>query len=136
MPDYIAKRRIARARRQYLEAHPFDPEKNVIPTVNVQGESSGVIALPDLGEMGILGCKLGMEYLAVAHDEDAVEGWINDCMSLAKSPETASILFANVFRGMNTLLGSVFEDRGLQESMESIAVEAWERDFNKGFPYE
>ncbi|WP_288337889.1 hypothetical protein [uncultured Gordonia sp.] len=132
MPDYIARRRISRARHKYLQENPFDPDRRSVPAVNAAGEPSGVMTFPDLGELGILGCKLGMEYLAVAHDEDAVEDWIQDCVSLAKSPEVVGLLFANVFRGMNTLLGSIFADRGLQPKMESIAVEAWEKNFDGG----
>lgn len=126
-------KRLSRARKQYLRENPFDPNKNAIMGHDADGMPAGFITLPDMGELGILGCKLGMEYLAICRDEDAVEEWISTCLGLAKSPELAGILFANVFRGMNTLIGTILVDRGLADQMVSIAVEAWEKDFGSDF---
>lgn len=123
------KARIEQARNAFLQRHPFDPHQNAVMGQDADGNPAGFMTFPDMGELGILGCKLGMEYLAICHDEEAVEEWINTCLSLARSPEMAGILFANVFRGINVFLGTVFADRGLTEAMASVAVESWEREF-------
>ncbi|MFT4199819.1 hypothetical protein [Gordonia sp. (in: high G+C Gram-positive bacteria)] len=62
-------------------------------------------------------------------DEELVEDWIGTCLGLAKSPELTGILFANVFRGMNLFLGSVFDQYSLHDLLHRHAVDAWEKDF-------
>ncbi|UYL87889.1 hypothetical protein SEA_MALISHA_60 [Gordonia phage Malisha] len=121
---------IKRARVLYLSQNPFDPHKKAVPAVDGSGMPAGFMTFPDIGEMQILGCKLGMEYLAICHDEDAVEDWINTCLSLAKSPELTGILMANVFRGINTVLGEILNGR--RDAMTAFAIDAWGRDFSKG----
>lgn len=133
MPDKatnLVHQQIARARKKYLRDNPFDPNKNAVPSYDTEGNPAGFMTFPDIGEMQILGCKLGMEYLAICDDEDALEEWINTCLSLAKSPELTGILLANVFRGMNTLIGSLLSDR--REMMAEFAIEAWEKSFDGG----
>lgn len=122
-------KRISRARQQYLRENPFDPNANAMLAHDIEGMPAGFFTFPDVNEMGILGCKLGMEYLAIAHDESAVEDWIAMCLGLAKSPEKSGLLFANIFRGVNSLIGSILADRGLTGQMADFAVEAWEKDF-------
>lgn len=124
---------IAAAREQYFHAKPFDPKKHAIPMEDRNGMPAGFMTLPDMGELQIIGCKLGMEYLAICHDEEAVEKWINVALSLTKSPELAGILFANVFRGVNTVIGSIISNAGLRRKMQDFAIEAWDRDFDNDF---
>ena len=57
---------IKRARDLYLSQNPFDPHKKAVPAVDGSGMPAGFMTFPDIGEMQILGCKLGMEYLAIA----------------------------------------------------------------------
>ena len=120
---------INQARRRYLAANP--PRLNNVPTFNLDsGQPSGQMTIPNIGDIQIIGCKLGMEYLAICHDDEAVEEWIHTALGIVKDPELAGILFANVFRGINILLGRMIDDRGLRPRMQQLAVEAWGRDFS------
>jgi hypothetical protein len=71
-----------------------------------------------------------MEYLAICHDDDALEEWIHTALGIAKNPELAGILFANVFRGMNIVIANMIEWSGARTRMQQLAVEAWGRDFS------
>ena len=120
---------IDRARRRYLAANPL--RVNSIPAVNAtSGATAGEMTFPNIGDIQIIGCKLGMEYLAICHDDDAVNEWINTAISIAKDPEVVGILFANVFRGVNVLIGNMIEGAGASTRMQQFAVEAWSRDFS------
>lgn len=90
------------------------------------------MSIPNIGDVQIIGCKLGMEYLAICHDEELVEEWIHTAMGIVKEPELAGILFANVFRGMNIVVGSMTDRAGLREHLQRQAVEAWGMDFSGG----
>lgn len=119
---------IAQARKKYLAEHPVRTKG--LATVNADGSPSDVTwTFPDLGDTQIIGCKLGMEYLAICHDDEAVEEWISACMGIGKDPEWMGILFANVFRGMNTVIGAMTERPGLRDHLQRQAVEAWGQDF-------
>ncbi|OBI42990.1 hypothetical protein [Mycobacterium colombiense] len=123
---------IDQARRRYLAGNPV--RLNTIPAFDhATGEPAGEMTFPNIGDIQIVGCKLGMEYLAICHDEDAVEDWIHTAMGIVKNPELAGILFANVFRGINTLLGLIIEDAGIRDRMHRNAVEAWGLDFMEAF---
>jgi hypothetical protein len=121
---------IDRARRRYLAANP--PRINSVPAVDATtGQPVGEPWLiPNIGDMQIIGCKLGMEYLAICHDDEAVEEWIQTALGIANDPEIVGILFANVFRGMNVLIGNMIEGAGARTRMQQFAVEAWSRDFS------
>lgn len=120
---------INQARRRYLAANPV--RFNTIPAFDHEsGQPIGEMTFPNIGDIQIIGCKLGMEYLAICHDDDAVEEWINTAIGIAKNPELAGILFANVFRGMNILLGTIIGDADLRNEMQQFAVQAWSMDFS------
>lgn len=121
---------IAAARSQYLTDHPFDPHEKALEAFDENGMPAGFMTMPDFGQMQIIAAKLGTEYLAICHDEDAVQEWIELVLHLAKSPELAGIMFANVFRGMNLIIGSVIEGAGLRDAMTSVAIEGWSKDFD------
>jgi hypothetical protein len=121
---------IDRARRRYLAANP--PRITTVPAVDATtGEPVGEpLLIPNIGDMQILGSKMGMEYLAICHDATAVQEWINMAMGIVKDPELLGILFANVFRGVNVVIGSMIEGAGARTRMQQLAVEAWSRDFS------
>ncbi|PKF69340.1 hypothetical protein [Corynebacterium mastitidis] len=124
--------KITKARRKHLAAHPFDPAKNAIPCYDGAGMPSGFMTMPDMGEMQILAMRLGMEYLAIAHDEDAVEDWIHTTMGLAGSPDLNGIMLVNVLRGIAPIIAArqaTDRDTAARALYESLAVEAWEKDF-------
>jgi hypothetical protein len=119
-----------RARRRYLAANP--PRITSVPAIDATtGQPVGEpFLLPNLSDMQILGCKLGMEYLAICNDDDAVQKWIEAAMDIAKDPEILGILFANVFRGVNVVIGRMIDGAGARTRMQQLAVEAWGRDFS------
>lgn len=121
---------IDRARRRYLAANPL--RFNSIPTMdgNTGKPTGDSWTFPNIGDIQVLGCKLGMEYLACCHDDELVEEWIHAAMGIVKDPEMAGILFANVFRGVNVIIGNIIENAGLRTRMQQFAVEAWGRDFS------
>jgi hypothetical protein len=120
---------IAQARRRYLAENPL--RVTDVPAHTRDGSpTSATFPIPNMDDMGVIGCKLGMEYLAICHDEEAVEDWIHNAMRIAPSPELAAVLFANVFRGVNVVIGSIIDNKGLREQMEKMALEAWGRDFS------
>jgi hypothetical protein len=117
---------INQARRRYLAANP--PRITTVPAIDAAtGEP---FLIPNIGDMQILGSKLGMEYLAICHDSDAVQEWSNTAMGIVKDPELLGILFANVFRGVNVVIGSMIDGAGARTRMQQLAVEAWSRDFS------
>lgn len=121
-----------RARRRYLAANPLRIIS--LPTVDLEsGKAGDEWRIPNVGDANIIGAKLGMEYLAICHDDEAVEAWIHTAMGIAKDPKLLGILFANVFRGVNVLIGNLINDAGLRTHMQQIAVEAWGRDFSAPF---
>lgn len=121
---------IAQARKRYLAEHPVKTLE--LAAVNADTGQSDPFVFPNVGDMQIIGCKLGMEFLAICHDDDAVEDWIQTVMSIAKDPQWVGLLFANVFRGMNTVVGSMTDRAGLREHLARQAVDAWTRDFSGG----
>lgn len=115
---------IAQARKRYLAQHPLRTKE--LETVNADGSPSDVKwTFPDLGDTQVIAMKLGVEYLAICHDDDAVEEWISTCMGIGKDPEWMGILFANVFRGMNALIAVMTNRPGIREHLQRQAVEAW-----------
>lgn len=124
---------IEQARMAYLAVQPFDPAKNAVMAQNGNGDPAGFMTFPDIGEMQILAAKLGMEYLAICSDDEAVEKWIDTCLGLAKSPELVGILFANVFRGINIIVGGILDTAGMSAKIRELAVEAWSIDFTDKF---
>jgi len=122
---------LAQARKKYLSANPVRTIS--LPSHTADGTPGSDFTFPNLDDVGIVGCKLGMEYLAVCHDPEAVEEWIGAVMSIAKEPDHAGILFANVFRGMNTVIGEIISNSGLRSKMQQLALEAWQKDFGKEF---
>jgi hypothetical protein len=121
---------IDRARRRYLAANP--PRITSVPAIDATtGQPVGEpFLLPNLSDMQIVGAKLGMEYLAICNDDDAVQKWIEDAMDIAKDPEILGILFANVFRGVNVVIGRMIDGADPRTRMQQLAVEAWGRDFS------
>lgn len=118
---------IDRARKKYLKANPL--RVNELEAQTPDGKPAPPLTFPNLGDIQIIGCKLGMEYLAICHDEDAVEEWINTCISIYREPDWAGMLFANVSRGMNIVIGEMTNRSGLREHLQRQAVEAWNRQF-------
>lgn len=119
---------IAKARERYLSESP--PRFSTVESIS----GTATMTIPNLDDMGIIGCKLGMEYLAICHDEEAVEEWIHSALAVVKDPELAGILFANVFRGVNVVIGGIIDQTpGLRQQMEKLALEAWTKNFSEGF---
>lgn len=122
---------IAQARKKYLTENP--PRMTELPGFTADGQPAGSMTFPNLGDIQIIGCKLGMEYLAICHDEEAVEEWISASIGVVKEPDLAGILFANVFRGFNVIVAQLIGDMGLRDEMQKLALEAWNKNFNEGF---
>lgn len=122
---------LSQARKHYLAAHPVKTLS--LPSQTSDGTPGPDFTFPDIGDVQVIGCKMGMEYLAICHDEEAVEEWINAAISIVKEPEHLGILYANVFRGINVVLGEIISNAGLRTKMHQLALEAWQRDFNEGF---
>ncbi|WP_373167481.1 hypothetical protein [Mycobacterium marinum] len=96
---------IAQARRRYLVANPLRITN--VPTTDLNTGAPGETwPIPNLGDMQIVGCKLGMEFL---YDDEAVNDWINTALGITGTPELTSILFANVFRDFS---GPAPDDEG------------------------
>jgi hypothetical protein len=123
---------LAQARKRYLAAKPVRTMS--LPSQTADGTPGPDFTFPNLDDVGVVGCKLGMEYLAICHDGDAVEEWINEVMSIAKEPDHLGIVFANVFRGVNVVIGEIISNAGLRSKMQQMALEAWNKDFSEGFP--
>lgn len=123
---------LAQARKRYLAANPVRTMS--LPSHTADGTPGSDFTFPNLADVGVVGCKLGMEYLAICHDGEAVEEWINEVMSIAKEPDHLGIVFANVFRGVNVVIGEIISNAGLRSKMQQLALEAWNKDFSEGFP--
>ena len=123
---------IHKAREEYFRNKPFDVHENALMAHDENGLPSGFLTMPNFGELQVVACKLGFEYLALctARNSDLIDEWVGRVSALAKSPELAGILFAKIFQGIDDYLGSIFEMTNLGEAMPQIAVGAWEKDFS------
>ncbi len=79
--------------------------------------------------MKVIGVKLGMEYLAISGDNDAVAEWVHMVVDLTRNVELATMLFSNIFRGINTVIADVIADAGQEAQMRQRALAAWNSDF-------
>ncbi|MDN6706410.1 hypothetical protein [Corynebacterium glyciniphilum] len=131
---------VKHAREAYLKEHPFDPHKNALMGHDLDGNPAGFLTLPDMGELEVTAMKLGMEYLAICHDEDLVTEWVGTVMSLAGSTELAGVMFAHIFRGMDAIVAARIGTRnigGLTKGEEEdnraifakIAADGWAQHF-------
>ncbi|MFV8317178.1 hypothetical protein [Mycobacterium sp. 23] len=120
---------ITQSRRRYLADNPL--RFSELPTISGEtGKPTGQSwTFPNIGDVQIIGAKLGMEYLAICHDDEAVEEWIQTAIAIVKDPEMMGILFANVFRGVNIIIGKIIEEAGAREQMQKMAVDAWRKNF-------
>lgn len=119
---------VAQARKRYLAANP--PRMTSFPAETADGSPVASITLPNIDDFQIIGAKIGMEYLAVCHDEDAVEELISTAIGVAKQPELVGVLLANVLRGVNVVVGEIISKAGLRDQMQQLALEAWAMDFS------
>jgi len=122
---------LTQARKRYLSENPV--RKKNLESIHSDGTPGEPFVFPDLGDVQILGCKLGMEYLAICHDDDAVEEWIAAAIGTVGDPEHTGMVFANVLRGVNVVIGEIISNAGLRSKMYQLALEAWNKDFSEGF---
>ena len=122
---------IKQAREAYLEKHPFDPKAKAVMALDGNGLPEGFLTMPHLDDVQILAAKLGVEYLAICHDEESVEDWISTVASLAGSRYVSGLIYANAFRGISDLLGEIFQEVGVQDTMTSLAIQGWAKDFSE-----
>lgn len=132
---------VKKAREAYLAEHPFNPNKNALMSNDAEtGLPVGFLTLPDIGEAQVVGMKLGMEYLAICHDDELVTEWIGTVMSLAGDTELAAVMFAYVFRGMDVIVSARIGTTNLggmsAEDMDAnrhifakIAADGWSQHF-------
>ena len=122
------------ARRESLAADPYNPNKNALPTFNKDGELIGMSTLPDFDDLDALSLRLGMEYLAICHDETELDAWIHRCIQISGSPQDAGLVFARVLRNMNLSIAAALRtdnDPQRRELFNAMAVEAWTKDFSQ-----
>ena len=125
-----AEIRDARAAR--LATDPYDPHKNALMSHTIDGTPAGFLTLPDLGETQMLAMREGMDLLARVHDEEAVEEWIHDILTLVKDPDAVGLFLVNVVRGIAPILASGLRtdsDEGARELYRRFAFEAWFKNF-------
>lgn len=122
---------VDKARENYLAEHPFDPHEHALMGYDLHGNPSGFLTLPDMGDMQVLAAKLGFDYLArcTSGDEEDIEEWVVSAVKLAGSPDLAGIMFAHVFRGIDMFLGHLFNTTGVSDTIRSIAIQSWQKDF-------
>lgn len=123
-------RNISQARESWFAKHPFDANKNAILTHDEEGTPAGFLTLPDMGDMGVIAMKYGYEFLAAVRTDDDVDEWLENVIRTAKSPDLAGIMLAHAFRGIAPIIGQIIDnDSGLAETMKTIAVQGWEKEF-------
>ena len=128
-----AEIRDARAAR--LATNPYDPHKHALMSHNTDGMPAGFLTLPDLGETQMLAMREGMDLLARVHDEEAVEEWIHDILTLVKDPDAVGLFLVNVVRGVAPILASGLctdTDEGARELYRRFAFDAWSKSFTDG----
>lgn len=121
---------ISQARESWFSKHPFDANKNAILAHDEEGVPAGFLTLPDIGDMGVIAMKYGYEFLAAVRTDDDVDEWLANINRTAKSPGLAGIMLAHTFRGIAPFIGQIIDnDPGLAETMKTIAVQGWEKEF-------
>lgn len=124
--------RAARAAR--LATNPFDPHKHSLMSHTPDGLPGGFLTLPDLGEAQMLAMREGMDLLCRLHDDDLVEEWIGDVLTLAQDPETVGLLMVNVIRGIAPVLAARMgtdTHEHARELYRGFAFDAWMKNFNE-----
>lgn len=125
-----AEIRDARAAR--LATDPFDPQKNAIMSHTLDGTPAGFLTLPDMSELSMLAMREGMDLLPRLTDEDAVEEWISDVLTLMRDPDAVGLFLVNVIRNLAPILAAGLRtdtDEGAQEKYRRFAFEAWFKSF-------
>lgn len=121
---------IARAREEYLDKHPLDAHKHAIPGYDKEMNLTGMLTLPDMGDLTLIASKYGFEYLASVRTDDDVDEWFGNILSTTKDLEVAGILLAQVFRNLAPFMTHLLDDDlGLQDTLKRIAVESWTKEF-------
>lgn len=122
--------KIHQARESHLKAHPFDPHKHAILGHDENGIPAGFLTLPDMGDSEVLSMKFGMEFLAICHDEEEVEAWMQRVLAVAGSADLAGIMFAHAFRGIAPIIAEVKKwVPDLQDNWEYVCAEGWGKEF-------
>lgn len=122
--------RIEQAREDWFANHPFDPNKNAVLTHDEDGIPSGFLTLPDLSDTSVVALKYGYEFLASVRTDDDVDEWLASIFRTAESADLAGIMLAYAFRGIAPIIGQIIDnDPGLAETMKTICVQGWEKDF-------
>lgn len=121
---------IARAREEYLDKHPFDAHKHAIPGYDKEMNLTGMLTLPDMGDLTLIASKYGFEYLASVRTDDDVDEWFDNILSTTKDPDVMGIMLAHAFRSIAPFLSEIL-DRipGLQDTLEKVAAKAWTEEF-------
>jgi hypothetical protein len=98
------------------------------------GLPGGFLTLPGLGKAQMLAMREGMDLLARLHDDDLVEEWIGDILTLAEDPETVGLLMVNVIRGIAPVLAVRMGTDTREDARElyrSFAFDAWMKNFDE-----
>lgn len=125
---------IRKARTARLNVEPFDPHEHALMSHTPDGLPGGFLTLPDLGKAQMLAMREGMDLLARLHDDDLVEEWIGDILTLAQDPETVGLLMVNVIRGIAPVLAVRMGTDTREDARElyrSFAFDAWMKNFDE-----
>lgn len=127
---------IRAARDARLATDPYDPHKVALPAFDsVDGLPTGFLTFPDLGDMSMLAMREGMDLLARLHDEELVEEWIGDILTLNHDPDKVGLFLVNVIRNLAPVLAAHMHtdvDEGAREMYRGFAFDAWFKSFRDG----
>jgi hypothetical protein len=109
-----------------LVAEPWSDVLTAVPTVNRDGDPTGMLPMPTMVGKEVFGTRLAFDLLSHSGDEDRVSEVMNDCFAMIKEPGhmflvCAAALETIVSHVMPTLLEKYEKTSGDYEARVSLA---------------
>lgn len=120
---------VDKAREEYLAKHPFDPHGNAFMGFDSDGLPAGFITFPNTDDLQVLAAKFGIEFIAVAHNDDEAVEWLANIIKVTENAEVAGIMLAYVLRCIAPIIGQVVKEcPGLEAKMRKNSVDCWKKE--------
>lgn len=121
------------ARKETLEAEPWDTVLDAVPTVTRDGELSGILAIPHLVGKSMFGTRMAFDIASAAGNEAAVMEVLNEYFGIVRDPDNLMLVATDALKTfalhvLPTLLGIAEERAGnwnVRVNLADAARNAW-----------
>lgn len=121
------------ARKETLEAEPWDTILDAVPTVTRDGELAGILAIPHLVGKSMFGTRMAFDIASAAGDEPAVMEVLNEYFDMVRDPDNLMLVAIDALKTfalhvLPTLLGIAEQrasDWNVRVNLADAARNAW-----------